>query len=66
MAEVKSFDELQPGDVFLTEDWNGNPIKLTVEEKTDCGLVIPEELGGIDISLDEFYVVGKKQNQKKI
>lgn len=58
MTELKSFDELEIGDVFLTEWIDGSPIKLTVEIKTDDGLVIPKELGGLDFFLEEFYVVG--------
>ncbi|MCH8490223.1 MAG: hypothetical protein LAT81_09895 [Oceanicaulis sp.] len=57
MTEVKSFDELQVGDIFLTEWIDGKPIKLTVAEKTECGLVIPVELGGVDVSLDKYVVV---------
>lgn len=57
MGILKTFEELQVGDVFLTEWIDGNPIKLTVERKTDDGLVIPKELGGFDVSMDEFYVV---------
>lgn len=60
MAIVKSYDELNIGDQFLTEDWNDNPIKLTVSEKID-GLVLTEELGGIDISLEQFYVTKEAQ-----
>lgn len=62
MAELKRFDELEIGDIFLTEWIDGSPIKLTVERKTDDGLVIPQELGGMDVCMDEFYVVGHISN----
>ena len=60
MAQVKTFEELQIGDIFITNWIDGTIIKLTVQEKTQYRLVIPEKLGGIDISLEEFFVIGNK------
>lgn len=64
MPELKDYDELEIGDQFLTEDWNGKPVKLTVERK-DGGEVLCLE-NGLDIDLlDGYYVVGKKTEDVK-
>lgn len=64
MAQIKTFEELEIGDIFLTEDINGGAVKLTVKEKFDDDrLILVHEINGFDLSLEEFYVVGHKENK---
>lgn len=55
IGELKTIDELEFGDQFLTV-LNERAVKLTVDE-INGESVFPKELGGIGITQDEYYVL---------
>jgi hypothetical protein len=67
--EIIEFRDVKKGDVLLIDGLNG-PCVVTVSEKTNDGLIIPKEIGGLDYAPENPNLIvrlgSKKEPLKKI
>jgi molybdopterin-guanine dinucleotide biosynthesis protein len=64
MIEIIEVNQLKPGDIILIEGFNESEFNLvTVEDISEDGLIVPEEMGGMDYcpeDSDQIVRLGNK------